>query len=88
MAVLKKHFFANVYFSLDATDKEITAETNEALSVIKSLGFADAQITVRGPFKGELATNFTDKTTKSTKEIDYENINYEPALIVTAEVRP
>lgn len=88
MSVLKRQYFANIYLSLDATQKEITTETDSALTAIKSLGFADAEITVRGPFKGEMATNFTDKSTKPTRELDLENIVYVPALIISVEVRP
>lgn len=57
MAVIKRNVFIVVYFTPDTTPAAMLAERNARVAQIKSLGYTDAEIKVRGPFDGALMVN-------------------------------
>lgn len=88
MAVLKRQAFYVVYFSEDATNAEMINERNAAINKLKSMGFTDDDIKIRGPFKGQLASGTFAEPPLPITVTNWEGITYTDCKIAVAEVRP
>ena len=88
MSVLKRHYFAVVYFSLDATNQEMIAERNATVNKIKLMGFTDPEIIIRGPFLANLASGTLPNPPAPVTETNLDDITFTPCKVATLEVRP